>query len=127
MNYPKLAYLSDINQMQENPISLNTEQAKLFAMQDGTDYNLVKQKVGGSEYLANKMLSNKLMENNLINSVMSLNLGNGQMPGLAPAETTQIIYDQNNNKVMEIKGTAQAVLKAQKQLPSFNPSQNNLS
>lgn len=125
MNYPKLAYLSDIKQMQENPISLNTDQAKLVAMQNGTDYNLVKQQVGGSEYLANKMLSNKLMQNNLTNAVMKLNLGNGQMPGLAPAETTQIIYDENNNKVMEIKGTAQAVLNAQKQFPSFNPLGNN--
>lgn len=125
LNYPKLAYLSDIKQMRENPISLNTEQAKLVAMQNGTDYNLVKQQVGGSEDLANKMLSNKLMQNNVMNAVMGLNLGNGQMPGGAPAETTQIIYDENNNKVMEIKGTAQAVLNAQKQFPSFNPLGNN--
>lgn len=125
MNYPKLAYLSDIKQMQENHISLNTEQAKLVAMQNGTDYNLVKQQVGGNEALANKMLSDKLMQNNVMNAVMKLNLGNGQMPGLAPAETTKIIYDENNNKVMEIKGTAQAVLNAQKQFPSFNPLGNN--
>jgi hypothetical protein len=97
MNYPKLAYLSNIKQMQENPISLNTEQAKLVAMQNGTDYNLVKQQVGGSEDLANKMLSNKLMQNNIMNAVMGLNLGNGQVPGLAPAETTQIIYDENKD------------------------------